>query len=194
MRRLWGAFVHLEMTGDSLQPHKIKTRTYETLPVVISCTCKWSTYTQTNRTEGWTTSTTTSCQKNFAEKKHCKKPVSKGNILETDDTNHRQLFSITKLNTNFCAPVQITVPSNGRPSQLSCLRLDIGVTRAHLWAQQAEHLKNVVLNDYVSWILFYFSNCGAVGWSTAIQVGRSRVRFPMVLLEFFIDIILLASL
>jgi hypothetical protein len=30
---------------------------------------------------------------------------------------------------------------------------------------------------------------GAVGWGIALQVGRSRVRFPMVSLEFFIDII-----
>jgi hypothetical protein len=29
---------------------------------------------------------------------------------------------------------------------------------------------------------------------TALQVGRSQVRFPMVSLEFFIDIILLAAL
>ena len=34
----------------------------------------------------------------------------------------------------------------------------------------------------------------AVGWRTALQVGRSRVRFPMVSLEFFIDIILPAAL
>jgi hypothetical protein len=34
----------------------------------------------------------------------------------------------------------------------------------------------------------------AVGWGTALQTRRSRVRFPMVSLEFFIDIILLASL
>jgi len=26
---------------------------------------------------------------------------------------------------------------------------------------------------------------GAVGWGTALQVGRSRVRFPMVTLDFF---------
>jgi hypothetical protein len=31
---------------------------------------------------------------------------------------------------------------------------------------------------------------GAVGWGTALQAGRSRVRVPMVSLEFFIDIIL----
>ena len=35
---------------------------------------------------------------------------------------------------------------------------------------------------------------GAVGWGTALQTGRSRVRFPMVTLEFFIDIILPAAL
>jgi len=35
---------------------------------------------------------------------------------------------------------------------------------------------------------------GAVGWGTALQAIRSRVRFPMVSLEFFIDIILPAVL
>jgi len=35
---------------------------------------------------------------------------------------------------------------------------------------------------------------GAVGLGTALQAGRSRVRFPMVSLEFFIDIILPAAL
>jgi hypothetical protein len=35
---------------------------------------------------------------------------------------------------------------------------------------------------------------GAVGWGTALQAGRSRVRFPMVSLEFFIDMILPAAL
>jgi hypothetical protein len=35
---------------------------------------------------------------------------------------------------------------------------------------------------------------GTVGWGTALQGGRSRIRFPMVLLEFFIDIILPAAL
>jgi len=35
---------------------------------------------------------------------------------------------------------------------------------------------------------------GAVGWGTALQAWRSRVRFLMVSLEFFIDIILPAAL
>jgi len=28
---------------------------------------------------------------------------------------------------------------------------------------------------------------GTVGWGTALQAGSSRVRFPMVSLEFFMD-------
>jgi uncharacterized membrane protein YhaH (DUF805 family) len=35
---------------------------------------------------------------------------------------------------------------------------------------------------------------GAVGWGTALQTERSRVRFPMVSVDFFIDIILLVAL
>ena len=35
---------------------------------------------------------------------------------------------------------------------------------------------------------------GTVGWGTVLQAGRSQIRFPMVSLEFFIDIILLATL
>jgi hypothetical protein len=35
---------------------------------------------------------------------------------------------------------------------------------------------------------------GTVGRGTALQAGRSRVRFPMVSLKFFIDIILPAAL
>jgi len=34
----------------------------------------------------------------------------------------------------------------------------------------------------------------AVGWGTALQTGRAQVQFPMVSLEFFIDIILPAAL
>jgi hypothetical protein len=35
---------------------------------------------------------------------------------------------------------------------------------------------------------------GAVGWGTALQVGRSRVRFPMLSMDFLIYIILQAAL
>jgi len=47
-------------------------------------------------------------------------------------------------------------------------------------------------------MLGYYPTLGARGsavdWGTALNVGRSRVRFPMVSLEFFIDIILPAAL
>jgi hypothetical protein len=35
---------------------------------------------------------------------------------------------------------------------------------------------------------------GAVGWGTALQAGRSRVRFPIVSLKFFSDLILPVAL
>jgi hypothetical protein len=35
---------------------------------------------------------------------------------------------------------------------------------------------------------------GAVGWGNVLQAGRLRVRFPMLSLEFSIDIILPAAL
>jgi hypothetical protein len=35
---------------------------------------------------------------------------------------------------------------------------------------------------------------GAVGSGTALQAGTSRVRFPMVSLEFFLDIIVSVAL
>ena len=41
---------------------------------------------------------------------------------------------------------------------------------------------------------FCGARVGAVGWGTALQAGRSRVRFPMVSLECFISIILPAAL
>ena len=34
---------------------------------------------------------------------------------------------------------------------------------------------------------------GAVGWSTEPQAGRSHVRFPILSMEFFFDVILLAT-
>jgi hypothetical protein len=53
--------------------------------------------------------------------------------------------------------------------------------------------------QYLIYLYSYFNSCynistgargGAVGSGTALQAGRSRVRFPMLSLEFFIDIII----
>jgi hypothetical protein len=56
------------------------------------------------------------------------------------------------------------------------------------WKICAPLLNGILLFSYV------ISSGGAVGWDTALQAERSRVRFPMVSLEFFIDIILPAAL
>jgi len=50
--------------------------------------------------------------------------------------------------------------------------------------------EDVCRNQYI----YIGSRIGAVGWGTAPQAGRSQVRFQMVSLEFFIDIILPATL
>jgi len=71
---------------------------------------------------------------------------------------------------------------------------------------EPEYGKDISLYTYIS--LNLLSSCifwlttmalpetrgSAVGWGTALQVGKSRVRFPMLLLEFFIDIFLPATL
>ena len=50
-------------------------------------------------------------------------------------------------------------------------------------------------NFLKSWTWSARGGSFAWGWlSTALQVGRSRVRFPKVSLEFFIDVILPAAL
>jgi hypothetical protein len=51
---------------------------------------------------------------------------------------------------------------------------------------------NVLLNvaPYSLVIAYVYQRGGAVGLGTVLQAGRSRVRFPMVSLEFFIYIIL----
>jgi len=38
---------------------------------------------------------------------------------------------------------------------------------------------------HVKYLLILGTRGGAVGWGTALQAGRSRVRFPMVSLDFF---------
>ena len=53
-------------------------------------------------------------------------------------------------------------------------------------------LTQIFDNEYTQ--LLFIQTCIKYPRGTALQVGRSRVRFPMVPLEFFIDIILLAAL
>ena len=48
----------------------------------------------------------------------------------------------------------------------------------------------LLLYCYLLAVPYVVESGGAVGYGTALQAGRSRVRFPMVLLERFIVIIL----
>ena len=55
-------------------------------------------------------------------------------------------------------------------------------------------LQKAEITDFLIIHIYVGPRGSAVGGDTALQVGRSRVRFPMVSLEFFIDIILPAAL
>ena len=47
----------------------------------------------------------------------------------------------------------------------------------------------IILHNWALFFMKLWARGGAVGWVTALQVERSRVRSPMVSLEFFLDII-----
>jgi len=49
---------------------------------------------------------------------------------------------------------------------------------------QPQHLNFYMVNLLLPAICLTGVRGGAVGWGTALQVGRSRVRFPMVSLDF----------
>ena len=72
---------------------------------------------------------------------------------------------------------------------------DNNIYSHHPWELQMSHNESAIRDTCEIWQSWYSMGArgGAVGWGTALQDGRSRVRFPMVSLEFFIDIILLAA-
>jgi hypothetical protein len=73
------------------------------------------------------------------------------------------------------------------------LRIHLHLASSH---SSAYYLTNQYLNNNCFKEYHYFVQGHAVAqcWGTALQTGRSRDRFPMVSLEFFIDIILSAAL
>jgi hypothetical protein len=80
------------------------------------------------------------------------------------------------------------VSLNGQPS-LRSEKQDFG-----LEAEVTEQVTQTSAPSVVCFPLLHYSAAlplttgargGAVGWGTALQVGRSRVRFPMVSLDFF---------
>jgi hypothetical protein len=72
-----------------------------------------------------------------------------------------------------------------------CLSILESLTRKFYWIIIIIHVDVSYFLDLVFYC--YIERGCAIGWGTALQVGRSRVRFPMSL-EFFTDIILLAAL
>ena len=67
---------------------------------------------------------------------------------------------------------------------LNCLFITVCVT----YVSQGKQTTTIILGLWcvpIQIILLYLKRRSAVGWGTALQVGRSRVRLPMVSLEFF---------
>jgi hypothetical protein len=72
---------------------------------------------------------------------------------------------------------------------LGCYTALIGSYRCFRTTYRS-HLQGTSSKCYI----FIGARGGAVAWGTALQVGRSRVRFLMVSLELFIDLILSVAL
>ena len=142
------------------------------------------------------------------------------NRLQRTSKTNLSTRSLTKaINTYVTAPWPYSYGRTSRP-QTDVEKLEINI-RTKLTEARVHHkncnseisvaekegdLAHNLHNNQVKLLKNYFNNknnyClhrigvrgGAVGWGTALQAGRSRVRFPMVSLEFFIDIALLAAL
>jgi hypothetical protein len=67
---------------------------------------------------------------------------------------------------------------------------EIQLAIASLFLSAAADRCSSALVIYRATVLHCGARGGAVGCGTALQAGRSRVRFPMMLLEFVIDTIL----
>jgi hypothetical protein len=117
----------------------------------------------------------------------------------------------------FCYKAQASLPFTEKPNRTSFISQTI--TRRNLIVlHHTRHfgsavvqflvLENLWCPEFATYLghvnflgIFYFTfikikgarGC-AVGWGTVLQAGISRVRFPIMSLEFFIDIILPAAL
>jgi hypothetical protein len=86
----------------------------------------------------------------------------------------------------FLTPSQRPLGSNLRSESRNCARI--------LGAAAYGPTYNICDVIIVTATPLRWARGGAVSWGTELQVGRSRVRFPMASLEFFIDIILPGAL
>jgi hypothetical protein len=70
----------------------------------------------------------------------------------------------------------------------------IDITETSLRAYRLWHFSKDVNEIEIFNVQKLGARGSTVGWGTALQVGRTQVQFPMVSLEFLIDIILPAAL
>jgi hypothetical protein len=56
------------------------------------------------------------------------------------------------------------------------------IQQRYVWTRVLSHRSH---NLFISPVKFVGARGGAVGWGTELQVGKSRIRFPMVSLESF---------
>jgi len=100
-------------------------------------------------------------------------------------------FLCLLLSVNFCSEnvrikffVFISIFTDQKLTTLTLLARELGST-----PYSTPHIPDLVSLFSVLCPLYMGARGGPVGWSTALQAGRSRARFPMVSLEFFIDIL-----
>jgi hypothetical protein len=103
------------------------------------------------------------------------------------------LWNMIKFLYAFCVELNFNKAKSGVSSDLMLLLLGCCISNP------GRNSKRVMIcrydsNNYTSAYNTEGARGSAVGWDTALQVGRLRVWFPMVSLEFFIDIILPAAL
>jgi hypothetical protein len=87
--------------------------------------------------------------------------------------------------TKWCLAIKLFVQKTARDYTVIILN------KKYLFAG---HKSQATIRIYWSYDGLYRTRGGAVGWDTALQAGRSRVWIPMASLEFFIEIILPATL
>ena len=111
-------------------------------------------------------------------------------IFLTTSTYCRTVTAVRRLCWNLCTVYQIQCLSfptkwHDARSTANGIPLSLPSSRSNL---------KYYIYIYIYIYIYTGARGGAVGWGTALQAGRSRIRFPMVSLDFFIDIILPAAL
>ena len=79
----------------------------------------------------------------------------------------------------------------GKKNTVQIMRLFLVLySRAYFVLKGAKKVLSTTMRN----IYYVGARGSAVGWGTVLQAGRSRIRSPMVSLEFFVDLILPAAL